>query len=92
MELDEYKKLYNISEDQIKKNMLRPGENAYRTSLKELIGQKIISRQKLFKKCAEALGYQYLGYRKVTNKKEQKRGITRSSPTISPICSSGIPF
>jgi hypothetical protein len=75
MELEELLKKYNISDDKIKNNMLRSGENAYRTSAKELIGYKIISRNKLLKKCAEMLGCEYLGYKKITNKKEQKRGV-----------------
>jgi len=75
MELEEYKKLYNITEDQIKKNMLRPGENAYRTSLKELIGQKYIARNRVFKRFIEDdLHYEYLGYKKVTDKRKQKAG------------------
>lgn len=75
MELETLKSQYKISEEQIKSNMLRPGENAYRTSLKELIGQKYISRNKVFKHFAESLGLDYNGYKKVTSKKLQKAGV-----------------
>ena len=76
MELDELKQMYKITEDQIKRNMLRPGENAYRTSLKELIGQKYIQRNRVFKDFVEnTLKNEYNGYKKVSNKKLQKAGV-----------------
>lgn len=75
MSLEDLIEEYGIKQDAIKKNMLCHGENAYRTSAKELIGQKIIQRNDIFRHCAESLGLEYQGYKKITSKKEQKRGV-----------------
>ena len=76
MELEALIKQYNISDVDIKKNMLQRSENAYRTSAKELICRKIVKRFGLCKRYIEEndLG-EFTGYKWVTNKKQQLSGI-----------------
>lgn len=75
MELDELIKQYNISDDDIKKNMLQRSENAYRTSAKELICNKLIKRGKLFERFCNAMDWQYNGYKKISSAKMQRAGV-----------------
>lgn len=75
MELEELIKQYSVSDDDIKKNMLQRNENAYRTSAKELICNKLIKRGKLFERFCNSMGWQYNGYKKVTSVKMQRSGV-----------------
>jgi hypothetical protein len=75
MELDELIKQYNISDVDIKKNMLQRSENAYRTSAKELICNKLIKRGKLFERFCKSMGWQYNGYKKISSAKMQRAGV-----------------
>lgn len=82
MTLEQLKFYYDISDEEVNKRALFDSENARKTALKELIGEKAISKGRLW----NILFPDYESKRRITSKKNQLDGvdymITASDGTV----------
>lgn len=76
MDLLLLKTRYGIKDKDIEKRALVDSENGRRTALKEMIGEKYIIQNNVFKDFVEnELHREYNGYKKVTSVKMQRAGV-----------------
>lgn len=62
---------FNIDMETAKRRALVPGENAIITAATEMVGEKLLKKYNIFDK----LFPNNTGYKKITNKKQQKAGV-----------------